>query len=61
MKITHTEKVEGGYNVHFENVDMVAFVHEEKEIEDLRKQGFIEDKLNNKSKKSTRKDKGVNK
>jgi hypothetical protein len=41
MEILKTEKAEGGYNVYFKDIDMVAFVHLKEEIEDLKKQGFI--------------------
>lgn len=41
MKIDRVEKTEGGYHVFFKDVDMVAYVHDEKEIKGLIKEGYI--------------------
>jgi len=52
MTIKETKKVGNGYEIYFENCDMIAFVHKKEEIEDLKKKGLIKeekiDKLINK-------------
>jgi len=51
MKITKVEKSGNGYNVHMEGTDMIAFVHLPEEIEGLKKDGWIKDKVQLKTKK----------
>lgn len=43
MIVKEVEKVNNGYNVYFEDCDMVAFVHKPEEIEHLKKKGLIKE------------------